>query len=94
MSRLKACRCGRRWYANPRREASALCIVCRRAEKAAARVAALVAAIPRRRLPTLTEWRQLATDNEVRAGAAAWARGVRDPLTAAMADEHQARVGT
>ena len=45
----------------------------------------------RRRLPTLPEWRQLATDAEVRAGAAAWKRGIRNPLTEALADEQRVR---
>ena len=77
-SRSLCITCGLDWVAEgPRRT---LCADCFRARL-------------NRRLPTLTEWRQLATDAEVRAGAAAWARGVRDPLTAAMADEHRARVG-
>ena len=87
MSRLKACPCGRHWHVNRTRPTFDTCATCRREARA-------VAAAPRHRLPTLAEWRQLATDNEVRAGHAAWARGVRDPLTAAMADEHRARVRT
>lgn len=80
MSRYAYCACGRRWSVHSHRASYAT--VCRTCRQFAA---------PPRRQPTLGEWRELATDREVAAGAAAYARGVRNPLTAAMRDEHRAR---
>jgi hypothetical protein len=81
MSRLTACACGRRW--NTRKSSTErVCPACRKAAKNAP---------PALRIPTLAEWRQLATDREVTAGHADWVRGVRNPLTAAMSDEHGKR---
>ena len=43
------------------------------------------------RLPTLTEWRELATDDEVAAGNRRYALGLRNGLTAALHTEHGKR---
>ena len=87
MSNLAACpHCGARRQVHSGRPSNPLCRGCRAKSKAAKTTT--------RRQPTLPEWRQLATDAEVRAGWAAWSRGVRNPLTVAMADEWRKRVGT
>jgi hypothetical protein len=83
MSRLTVCPCGRRWKRGDPTSTERTCRPCR---NAIARGDG-----PKLRLPTMREWRQLATDDEVRAGHADWVRGVRNPLTAAMRDEHGKR---
>ena len=80
-----ACPCGHRWTIHTGRPVHVLCKACRKALKDAPAVPPVL------RQPTLQEWRQLATDHEVRAGRAAWARGIRNKLTVAMAAEHTAR---
>lgn len=84
MSRQATCQCGRKWYVSGEQRFD-LCRPCRRDG------VKVVETHRRLRLPTLEEWREVATDAEVMAGRAAWERGIRTPLTAAMVAEHRAR---